>query len=133
MKTNLDEILPEIIKEECRKRRRHRIEIRRLSAAKDTVTVKGSSTDNKRKNKQSKSGTEKRLRTSSDFLYPSPPAFPSIAEVIKSRPVYGAMSVTGRARDMEDAIFVMTSMMNQSVHFFAVYDGHGGAHVISSP
>ena len=51
------------------------------------------------------------------------------------KPVFGTMSVAGRSREMEDAIAVRTRLCRpeisgrRSVHFFAVFDGHGGPHV----
>ncbi|OMO98013.1 phosphatase 2C (PP2C)-like protein [Corchorus olitorius] len=50
-------------------------------------------------------------------------------------PVFGTMSISGRSREMEDAVSVRTSLcrpdinLKRPVHFFAVYDGHGGPHV----
>ncbi|KAF5183822.1 phosphatase 2C [Thalictrum thalictroides] len=51
------------------------------------------------------------------------------------RPVYGSISVSGRSREMEDALSIRPDFCRpavcdrQSLHFFAVFDGHGGSHV----
>lgn len=58
-------------------------------------------------------------------------------EVQAVEPIFGTMSVTGRSREMEDAISTRTSLCSpdlnwrRPVHFFAVFDGHGGRHVSS--
>ncbi|XP_042485695.1 probable protein phosphatase 2C 75 [Macadamia integrifolia] len=50
-------------------------------------------------------------------------------------PVFGSISVSGRCREMEDAISVQPGFCRPEIsgrrplHFFAVYDGHGGSHV----
>ncbi|KAF9614891.1 hypothetical protein IFM89_020988 [Coptis chinensis] len=50
-------------------------------------------------------------------------------------PVYGAVAVSGRSREMEDAVSVRPDFCRpviscrKPVHFFAVYDGHGGSQV----
>lgn len=62
----------------------------------------------------------------------------NLSGVSSETPVYGVMSVAGRLRDMEDAITVRTDLcrpeinLSRPVHFFGVYDGHGGPHVIIS-
>lgn len=60
------------------------------------------------------------------------------AEAPRREPVFGMMSVSGRSREMEDAVTTRTWLCRpeicrrQPVHFFAVYDGHGGPHVNNS-
>ncbi|KAL8141489.1 hypothetical protein V2J09_014521 [Rumex salicifolius] len=55
--------------------------------------------------------------------------------VEEAPPEFGFMSLAGRRRDMEDAVSVQISLCwpeicrRQPVHFFAVFDGHGGAQV----
>lgn len=55
--------------------------------------------------------------------------------VSEALPVYGSMSVVGRAREMEDEISVKMNLCKpeingyKPVHFFGVFDGHGGHHV----
>ncbi|GKC33742.1 probable protein phosphatase 2C 75 [Tanacetum coccineum] len=50
-------------------------------------------------------------------------------------PVYGMTSVIGRQREMEDEVSVRTNLCRpeingfRPVHFFGVFDGHGGRHV----
>ncbi|KAK4435561.1 putative protein phosphatase 2C 75 [Sesamum alatum] len=49
-------------------------------------------------------------------------------------PVVGAVAVAGRQREMEDAVAVQTNLCSpvinrgRPVHYFGVYDGHGGTH-----
>ncbi|CAL9108980.1 unnamed protein product [Musa textilis] len=55
---------------------------------------------------------------------------PAVAE----HPVaFGSISLSGRSREMEDAISVRPGFFRAEgsppLHFFAVFDGHGGAHV----
>ncbi|CAA7026317.1 unnamed protein product [Microthlaspi erraticum] len=52
------------------------------------------------------------------------------------RPRYGASSVCGRRRDMEDAVAIHPSFVRKQTefsrtrwHYFGVYDGHGCSHV----
>ncbi|PIA49798.1 hypothetical protein AQUCO_01300500v1 [Aquilegia coerulea] len=51
------------------------------------------------------------------------------------KPIYGSLSVSGRSREMEDALAIKHDLCRpaicdrKSIHFFAVYDGHGGSHV----
>ncbi|KAJ4747161.1 hypothetical protein LUZ62_051851 [Rhynchospora pubera] len=54
--------------------------------------------------------------------------------IVVPRPVaFGYVSVAGRLREMEDAVCVKTrffQLPNGSyMHFFAVFDGHGGSHI----
>ncbi|KAI3808038.1 hypothetical protein L1987_23979 [Smallanthus sonchifolius] len=94
----------------CRERRRRRIEIRRRLAS--VSAVAGSNHLNTKK---------------------SPPA--DINENSDPLPVYGSMSVVGRAREMEDEISVKMNFCRpeingyRPVHFFGVFDGHGGHQV----
>lgn len=50
-------------------------------------------------------------------------------------PLYGIVSVMGRSRKMEDSVTVKPNLCKpeinreRPVHFFAVYDGHGGSQV----
>ncbi|GLT84101.1 hypothetical protein SLE2022_023520 [Rubroshorea leprosula] len=135
---------------ECRERRRRRIEMRRLSSVSISSSVPQPSLS------ESSILTEDvtRLPTSEsdDLLLVAKVSASSIeklepetetAEVklaaeAEAEPVFGMMSIAGRSREMEDAVSVRTNLcrpeMNHSrpVHFFAVYDGHGGAHVAAS-
>ncbi|KAI3762419.1 hypothetical protein L1987_52849 [Smallanthus sonchifolius] len=87
----------------CRERRRRRIEMRRKLASDHRNTKK------------------------------LPPA--DINENSEPSPAYGSMSVVGRAREMEDEISVKMNFCRpkingyRPVHFFAVFDGHGGHQV----
>lgn len=48
--------------------------------------------------------------------------------------VFGYVSVAGRLREMEDTVCVKPQFFRlpngSYIHFFAVFDGHGGSHVI---
>ncbi|XP_050265543.1 probable protein phosphatase 2C 75 [Quercus robur] len=51
-------------------------------------------------------------------------------------PIFGSISIQGLADRMEDTVVVQESFCDQTdiaggkpLHFFAVYDGHGGSHV----
>ncbi|CAH8332998.1 unnamed protein product [Eruca vesicaria subsp. sativa] len=57
-------------------------------------------------------------------------------EATDTRPRYGAASVCGRRRDMEDAVAIHPSFVRKQTefsrsrwHYFGVYDGHGCSHV----
>lgn len=75
-------------------------------------------------------------------VFPSPTSSHKKPEAIvwkgeeaDDEPMYGVVSVMGRSRKMEDMVTVRPSLckpeINQQnpVHFFAVYDGHGGSQV----
>jgi len=56
-------------------------------------------------------------------------------EETEDEPLYGIVSVMGRSRKMEDSVTVKPNLCKpevnrqRPVHFFAVYDGHGGSQV----
>ncbi|KAL3369305.1 hypothetical protein AABB24_009905 [Solanum stoloniferum] len=56
-------------------------------------------------------------------------------EIEPDLPKFGATSVCGRRRDMEDAVAIHPSFCKENsesssnLHFFGVYDGHGCSHV----
>lgn len=56
-------------------------------------------------------------------------------EETEDEPTYGIVSVMGRSRKMEDTVTVKPNLCRpevnrqRPVHFFAVYDGHGGSQV----
>ena len=57
-------------------------------------------------------------------------------EDLAREPIFGTMSVSRRSRGIEDTIGVRTSLCRpeishyQPVHFFTVFDGLGGPHVL---
>ncbi|XAR66182.1 Phosphoprotein phosphatase [Bertholletia excelsa] len=123
----------------CRERRRHRVEMRRMAVA--AVYPTGSSSpavesfesvsDAKVVQAQEALPDEEARR-----LFPLPPSVvQGPVPTVEAAPVFGSMSVSGRSREMEDAICVRTDLCRpeinhcRPVHFFAVFDGHGGVHV----
>ncbi|MGI4370285.1 PP2C family serine/threonine-protein phosphatase, partial [Klebsiella pneumoniae] len=67
----------------------------------------------------------------------SPPLL-STAIVQTVYPKFGMASICGRRRDMEDAVAVHPFFCRREhdsadeLHYFGVYDGHGGSHVCNS-
>lgn len=136
--------------DKCRERRRRRIEMRRLAAVSAAGSLppmpNQSSGQNHAHILPESSGDTKRIRTAekSDLPSASSPSSGDDVEASSSskshegrarEPVFGTMSVSGRLREMEDAISVRASLCEpeisrgQPVHYFAVFDGHGGPHV----
>ncbi|XP_038883693.1 probable protein phosphatase 2C 75 isoform X2 [Benincasa hispida] len=127
----------------CRERRRRRIEMRRLATV-SSANPSSSTTHHRKENQTGSSGFEKkRGRKTDGDGNPEISSSSSSGEDVKTvrasasvpQPVFGMMSVSGRSREMEDAVSVSTCVLGpenfrrQLVHFFAVYDGHGGPHV----
>lgn len=87
----------------------------------DTATVKSfvnSGVENPRK----RSG-----RAISDDSGQNPPGPEENCRIAEPR--HGGVSVCGRRREMEDAITILPSFADDGrLHFFGVYDGHGGTH-----
>ncbi|KAE8704691.1 putative protein phosphatase 2C 75 [Hibiscus syriacus] len=134
----------------CRKRRRRRIELRRhaaISASSGAGALRspgqtegyGESSDYVREGKRI------RMRevagdhvvtnsTHTSFGEEESTAVKTLAD-FSNGPVYGTVSISGRSREMEDAVSVRSELcrpdvnLKRPVHFFAVYDGHGGSHV----
>ncbi|KAJ9545849.1 hypothetical protein OSB04_025556 [Centaurea solstitialis] len=117
----------------CRERRRRRIEMRRRLAS---VMAVSAGTDGLEAQKFA-AAEEKE---DGNAVPPSSSAAAPIASLISdtetpAAPAYGFMSVVGRARVMEDEVSVWTNLCRpeingyRPVHFFGVFDGHGGHHV----
>ncbi|PON60002.1 Protein phosphatase 2C [Trema orientale] len=112
--------------EKCRERRRRRIEMRRVAALSSAAAIQANRPEAKRlrlgETAAAASGSGDDMAESGE-------------EAPVREPVYGTMSVSGRSRHMEDAIHVRTGLCRPEisrrrlVHFFSVYDGHGGPHV----
>lgn len=139
--------------EKCRERRRRRIEMRRMAAISAAGSPPPMPSQNLRENpnRTDSSGcsaeASKRIRTEEKIDFSAAASSsssgddvgtssPPEREGLEARePVFGTMSVAGRSRQMEDAIAVHTSLhrpeitRRRPVHFFAVFDGHGGPHV----
>lgn len=128
----------------CRERRRRRIEMRRLATVSSGNPSPSTTPHHRKENQTGTSGFEKkRGRKTDGDGNPEISSSSSSGEEVKTvraspsvpQPVFGMMSVSGRSREMEDAVSVSTCVLGsenfrrQLVHFFAVYDGHGGPHV----
>ncbi|XP_022967975.1 probable protein phosphatase 2C 75 isoform X2 [Cucurbita maxima] len=128
----------------CRERRRRRIEMRRLAAVLSAKPSPSPSTSHhhRKENQTESSGFEKKRVRKTDGgdtpeVLTSSSSGEDVNAVVASssvpQPVFGMMSVSGRSREMEDAVSVSTCLIGPErrlpVHFFAVYDGHGGPHV----
>ncbi|KFK26785.1 hypothetical protein AALP_AA8G293100 [Arabis alpina] len=123
----------------CRERRRRRIEMRRQAA----VFCDPSSSKNRdRTEKEVYSSSfnpirKHQRRIGGFFASPSSKSEMEVAkvEVTEDEPMYGIVSVMGRSRKMEDMVTVKPNFCRpevnrkRPVHFFAVYDGHGGSQV----
>ncbi|KAE9464963.1 hypothetical protein C3L33_03142, partial [Rhododendron williamsianum] len=134
----------------CRERRRRRIERRRLgppTAAGPSSSASPAIGENPADVSEGKrirtEGAADPMSSSSGDEVEAFPGSPSVGRMATRvpgpatdvTPVYGMMSVAGRSRDMEDAIHVQTNLCRPEfnrrlpVHYFGVYDGHGGTHV----
>ena len=128
----------------CRERRQRRIEMRRLEASSPPPPLIQSRGDNP---DLTESLVEvKRIRTAEKSDLPASSSSSSGEDVDASsaqqiegparEPVFGTMSMSGRSRGMEDALGAQTSLCRPEishyrlVHFFTVFDGHGGPHVL---
>ncbi|KAG8652831.1 probable protein phosphatase 2C 75 isoform X3 [Manihot esculenta] len=129
----------------CRERRRRRIEMRRLASVPGAGTPPPESESHAESSSCFANG--KRIRKSETGDFPGASSLVSSGDDVETEavqppsgfplvePTFGTMSVAGRLREMEDAITVCTNLCRpeinerRPVHFFAVYDGHGGSHV----
>lgn len=134
----------DVFSDKCRETRRRRIEMRR-TAARHGSGGGGAVGGEKRAERGSIAGEEKRGRfaaaaagadaagaCSAASSSSSSPGLEAAGRAVSAPPVYGVVSMSGRARDMEDAVTARTEFFrlgSNSLHFFAVYDGHGGPHV----
>lgn len=113
--------------EKCRERRRRRIEMRRLASGGSSQPIDPLTSKEK---KQAAAG-ESSISTSTEGKR----VVETVCEIPVAEPVFGSMSVSGRSREMEDAISVRINLFQpevnrrRPVHLFGVFDGHGGAHV----
>ncbi|KAL5994417.1 hypothetical protein ACLOJK_024467 [Asimina triloba] len=141
-----------------REARRRRIEMRRLASIAGTSSSPpvdsggdgvGGAQSHKRGSRSDHAEEGKRnRRLESQFSLPAPSSSSSSrnswaeelwrssgrAPSVDPASIYGSMSVSGRSREMEDEISVRPDFYRQEVsgrrqlHFFAVFDGHGGSH-----
>ncbi|KAI5569890.1 hypothetical protein POPTR_012G131800v4 [Populus trichocarpa] len=113
--------------EKCRERRRRRIEMRRLASGGSSQPIDPLTSKEK---KQAAAG-----ESSSSTSTEGKRVVETVCEIPVAEPVFGSMSVSGRSREMEDAISVRINFFQpevnrrRPVHLFGVFDGHGGAHV----
>lgn len=134
--------------EKCRERRRRRIRMTKLAETSPPGSgqpASRSGNDNQTESKRIGTVSEtsaipqaaiSTTASSGENVEPVDPEA-TLREGDSAEPVYGAMSVSGRAREMEDAISIRTSLCRPEInrrrplHFFGVYDGHGGPQVIA--
>ncbi|KAF8412349.1 hypothetical protein HHK36_000311 [Tetracentron sinense] len=129
----------------CREARRRRVEMRKFTSIASTTPSLPEKPKRKVKRPEISDRPGKRKRNRTAEMVESPPPSSSSSEEAASSsdqihvsdmvPVFGSISVSGRSREMEDAISSRPDFCRpeitgrRPVHFFAVYDGHGGSHV----
>lgn len=113
----------------CRERRKRRSEMRR--GMNSTTTCTSSILPESTSNIIAKPATNAPSLSSVDVS--SSVTQPTLTAAVEAVPICGSMSVAGRMRQMEDAITIKTNLCrredNKPLHFFGVYDGHGGPQV----
>ncbi|PUZ49772.1 hypothetical protein GQ55_6G005400 [Panicum hallii var. hallii] len=127
---------------ECRLRRRRRLAPPRAAAAggekrvRPTSPSSSSSEDDSVEGEEGEAdaaveGDEEGGTTVSAAGGPQPPPPPGPAQAWPM--AFGWLSVAGRSREMEDAVSLRpgfcTWVDGSPMHFFGVFDGHGGSHV----
>ncbi|XP_025821682.1 probable protein phosphatase 2C 37 isoform X3 [Panicum hallii] len=127
---------------ECRLRRRRRLAPPRAAAAGGEKRVRpaspssSSSEDDSVEGEEGEAdaaveGDEEGGTTVSAAGGPQPPPPPGPAQAWPM--AFGWLSVAGRSREMEDAVSLRpgfcTWVDGSPMHFFGVFDGHGGSHV----
>ncbi|URD79301.1 PP2Cc [Musa troglodytarum] len=149
--------------EKCRGVRRRRIETRHLVSAAEGASPPSSRRTGKRQEAFQESEPLEGQTPGNEAPLPTPPANSSLVTTSSSSPstmsasgrepglpetasssrlapavvepsvAYGTISLTGRSREMEDAVSVWPGFFRPEgsgpLHFFAVFDGHGGYHV----
>ncbi|XP_010443694.1 PREDICTED: probable protein phosphatase 2C 75 [Camelina sativa] len=142
----------------CRERRRRRIEMRRQAAVFGDPSSSSSTSRNRDRTDMDVYSSfdvpfKKQARRTSEigglptdiggfFTSPTPSSHHKSetpmtwkGEETEDEPLYGIVSVMGRSRKMEDSVTVKPNLCKpeinrtRPVHFFAVYDGHGGSQV----
>ncbi|KAJ0663971.1 putative protein-serine/threonine phosphatase [Helianthus annuus] len=109
----------------CRERRRRRMAMRRIAAVSSGAS--GSVMGEEKPNGVAK--------TRGDGPVSANTAAAIMSLIMPPPPVYGVLSVIGRQREMEDHVSVRLNLCGpeingfRPVHFFGVFDGHGGRHV----
>lgn len=122
----------------CRERRRRRMKMRRLTGSAGGHAVREDDEDFSEERKRFRAAEA--MHTASSSTSSGEDAEAPVRELAPAsesvhEPVFGTMSVSGSSRVMEDAIGVQTSLclpeicQRRPVHFFGVFDGHGGSHV----
>lgn len=125
--------------DKCRERRQRRMAMRRLAAGAPGLSVIATEdiTTEDERQKYCAAQTTTDIPTTSI----SAAAIMSLISIMETPPppLHGIMSVVGRQREMEDEVSVRTNLCRpeingfRPVHFFGVFDGHGGCHVNFSP
>ncbi|GAB4831839.1 hypothetical protein Ancab_005853 [Ancistrocladus abbreviatus] len=115
--------------------KRQKVELRLHSPARECVNaIDGCSSPEKQK--EVDGAAEGRASPSYPSLSTSRIVSSSTQEVTEDSPKFGATSVRGRRRDMEDAVSIRPSFYGKEdndnpygFHFYGVFDGHGCSHV----
>ncbi|KAM0047384.1 putative protein-serine/threonine phosphatase [Helianthus debilis subsp. tardiflorus] len=107
----------------CRERRRRRMAMRRIAAVSAGASGKPNGVAKTRGDGPVSASTAAAIMSLIGIMETPQPL------------VYGVLSVIGRQREMEDHVSVILNLCRpeingfRPVHFFGVFDGHGGRHV----
>ncbi|KAJ0099263.1 hypothetical protein Patl1_20011 [Pistacia atlantica] len=120
--------------EKCRKRRRRRIEMRRMRTFSAQLSLPQSQPQFQPSTPRQTPPQNPHFLTK---LQLQPPKMglltPSLVE--NPMPDFGCISIQGLSQTMDDAWFVKENFCRPDIfggnplHFFSIYDGHGGSHV----
>ncbi|KAJ3706312.1 hypothetical protein LUZ61_010017 [Rhynchospora tenuis] len=121
---------------ECRDtQRRHTVSAGMSGTASGSGTSAGTTDDRPGQRKRTRDDEDSRTEVEGEPSRSGEPGeVGAVPPPIAIRPVaFGYVSVAGRLREMEDAVCVKTQFFQlpngSHMHFFAVFDGHGGSHI----
>ncbi|KAK4486300.1 hypothetical protein RD792_008971 [Penstemon davidsonii] len=116
----------------CQEKRRRRIQVRRVLPSRCSIALQLDG-NHEEIYKQQQKQKQKQIMTGGGMA-PEEAVKEMRRRVTSYVPVVGAVALLGRRSNMEDAISVKTNLCSPAinhclpVHFFGVFDGHGGAH-----